>query len=148
MKNDRDKIEEIIREIATKHGIAVARDDPILILQTINNHLLADSAKAQQVMLDHYKEELEGLALRWGTDAREKAERILNAALAASKDAMARSVEESSKSTAATVGAEIDSALARVAAQARNVRNTAILNVAAAVITMAASATALWAVLH
>ena len=78
-----DPIEELIREIAAKHGIAVSRDDPILILQTINSRLMQDSAKAQQVMLDQYKEELEALALRWGNDARDKAERILNASLAA-----------------------------------------------------------------
>jgi cell division septum initiation protein DivIVA len=80
-----DPIEDLIREIAAKHGIAVSRDDPILILQTINTRLLQDSAKAQQVMLDQYKEELEALALRWGNDARDKAERILNASLAASR---------------------------------------------------------------
>ena len=42
-----DKIEELIREIAAKHGIAVGRDDPILILQTINMKLMQDSASAQ-----------------------------------------------------------------------------------------------------
>jgi hypothetical protein len=73
-----DQVEELIKEIAAKHGIAVSRDDPILILQTINARLMQDSAKAQQVMLDQYKEELEALALRWGNDAKTKAERILN----------------------------------------------------------------------
>jgi hypothetical protein len=65
-----DQVEELIKEIAAKHGIAVSRDDPILILQTINARLMQDSAKAQQVMLDQYKEELEALALRWGNDAK------------------------------------------------------------------------------
>jgi hypothetical protein len=46
-----DPIEELIKEIAAKHGIAVSRDDPILILQTINTRLLQESAKAQQAML-------------------------------------------------------------------------------------------------
>jgi hypothetical protein len=82
-----DQVEELIKEIAAKHGIAVSRDDPILILQTINARLMQDSAKAQQVMLDQYKEELEALALRWGNDAKTKAERILNVSLAASKEA-------------------------------------------------------------
>ncbi len=54
-----DNIDELIKEIAVKHGIAVSRDDPILILQTINNRLMQDSEKAQQGMLDHYKEEME-----------------------------------------------------------------------------------------
>jgi hypothetical protein len=67
-----DQVEELIKEIAAKHGIAVSRDDPILILQTINARLMQDSAKAQQVMLDQYKEELEALALRWGNDAKDQ----------------------------------------------------------------------------
>jgi hypothetical protein len=79
-----DNVDELIKEIAVKHGIAVSRDDPILILQTINNRLMQDSEKAQQAMLDQYKEELEALALRWGVDAKDKAERILNASLLAS----------------------------------------------------------------
>ena len=67
-----DQVEELIREIAAKHGIAVSRDDPILVLQTINNRLLEDGAKAQQVQLDQYKQEMEALSLRWGNDAKGK----------------------------------------------------------------------------
>ena len=79
---------ELIKEIAAKHGIAVGRDDPIMILQTINARLMQDSQKAQQEMLDTFKSELEEMSHRWGIDAKGKAERILNASLAASKDAM------------------------------------------------------------
>src|SRR5512137_900861 len=82
------EIEETIKEIAVKHGIAVGRDDPILILQTLNNRLMQANQKAQQDMLDQYKSELESISLRWSTDAKEKAERILNASLDASKAAM------------------------------------------------------------
>jgi hypothetical protein len=87
-----DQVEELIREIAAKHGIAVSRDDPIFVLQTINNRLMHDSAKAQQDMLDRYKEELEVIAQRWGADAKTKAERILNASMTASKEAMQRTI--------------------------------------------------------
>ena len=51
-----DQTEELLREIAAKHGIAVARDDPILVLQTINSRLMQESARAQQVQLDRFKE--------------------------------------------------------------------------------------------
>ena len=117
-----DQVEELIKEIAAKHGIAVSRDDPILVLQTINNRLMQDSSKAQQAQLDQYKEELEALALRWGTDAKDKAERILNAALTASKGAMDKAMQENAKSTAATVRAEVDAALGRVAGQVKDAR--------------------------
>lgn len=143
-----DQVEELIKEIAAKHGIAVSRDDPILVLQTINNRLMQDSTKAQQVQLDQYKEELEALALRWGNDAKGKAERILNASLSASKDAMGQIMQEGAKATAASVRAEIDAALASIAGPILDARRIAILNVAASCITLLAAAVALWAILR
>ena len=143
-----DQIEELIKEIAAKHGIAVSRDDPILVLQTINNRLMQDSSKAQQAQLDQYKEELEALALRWGTDAKDKAERILNAALTASKEAMGKAMQENAKSMAATVRAEVDAALGRVTVQVKDARQIGLLNVLASCITLAAAAVALWVALR
>jgi hypothetical protein len=143
-----DQVEELIKEIAAKHGIAVSRDDPILVLQTINSRLMQDSSKAQQVQLDQYKEELEALALRWGNDAKGKAERILNASLSASKDAMGQIMQEGARATAASVRTEIDAALASIAGPIRDARRIAMLNVAASCITLLAAAVALWAILR
>ena len=42
-----DKIEETIKAIAARHGIALGRDDPILILQTINERLMQDNRNYQ-----------------------------------------------------------------------------------------------------
>lgn len=84
------QLEELIKEIAEKHGVAVSRDDPILILQTINNRLMLDSQRAQEAMLEQYRE---GIATRSGSDAKVKAELILNAAMTASKEAMAKNLE-------------------------------------------------------
>jgi hypothetical protein len=139
-----DPTEELIKEIAAKHGIAVSRDDPILVLQTINSRLMQDSAKAQQVQLDQYKEELEDLALRWGNDAKSKAERILNASLAASQDAMRKVMQEGAKETVTSVRSEIDITLACVATSIQDARQIGILNVVASCITLLAAAIALW----
>lgn len=143
-----DAVEELLKEIAAKHGIAVSRDDPILVLQTINSRLLLESSKAQQAQLDQYKEELEALALRWGADAKDKAERILNAALAASKETMSKAIQDSVNSTAATVRGEVDAALARVADQVNDAKRIGWLNVFASCITLAAAAVALWVTLR
>lgn len=59
-----DRVDDLIGEVARKHGVAIGRDDPILVLQTINERLLQDSSAAQQALLDAYKEELEALASR------------------------------------------------------------------------------------
>lgn len=136
-----DKIEELIREIAAKHGIAVGRDDPILILQTINMKLMQDSASAQQEILDAFKSELESIAHRWGDDAKGKAERTLNAALAASKDAMTRGMQEGAKAAAEAVRREVEA----VTAQIREAKRVAIMNMVAAGMAVFAAGLALWA---
>ncbi|MEX3581620.1 MAG: conjugal transfer protein TraM [Burkholderia sp.] len=143
--SEADQLEELIKEIAVKHGIAVSRDDPILVLQTINNRLMLDSQKAQEAMLDQYKEELEGIATRWGNDAKVKAERILNAAMTASKEAMAKTLQDGAIAAAAVVRKEVDSALERAQGQLRASRGLSMWNLAAAAITLLAAAVAAWA---
>ena len=143
-----NEVEELIKEIAVKHGIAVGRDDPIMILQTINARLMQDSQKAQQEMLDQFKSELEEISQRWSIDAKDKAERILNASLAASKDAMVQVMLEDIKVMAASVRGEIDAALSHVSAPIRDARRISILNVIASCITMFAAAVVLWVALH
>jgi Mg2+ and Co2+ transporter CorA len=139
-----DSVDELIKEIAAKHGIAVGRDDPIMMLQTINARLLADSAKAQEAMLERYKEELEALSARWSSDAKAKAERVLNVSLEASRNAM----RELAKETAALMRAELETGLGRVVVSLRQARMVGILNVVASCIMLVAVATAVWAVTH
>lgn len=143
-----DQIEELIKEIAVKHGIAVGRDDPILVLQTINQRLMQDTSEAQRTQLDQFKEELEGLALRWGTDAKVLAERVLNASLTASKEVMGKYVEEGAKATANAVKSEIDGAVAPLIVAVSNAGRVAMLNVIASCIALAAAGVSLWVVLR
>ena len=140
-----DKIEDIIKEIAVKHGIAVGRDDPILILQTINERLMQDSAAAQQEILDRFKEELESIAHRWGDDAKSKAERTLNAALTASREAMMKGMQDGAKAAAETVRRELEAATAQLAAPIRESKRVALMNMVAAGMAVFAAGLALWA---
>ncbi|CAD7741691.1 Protein TraM (plasmid) [Xanthomonas hydrangeae] len=143
-----DKIEDLIREIAVKHGIAVGRDDPILVLQTINASLMADSAAQQQEILDRFKEELEGIAHRWGEDAKGKAERILNAALAASKEGMAKVMKDSAASAADAIRREVEEVVVnKVSAKIADARRLAVMNLIAGGMVLAAAAMAVWATL-
>lgn len=138
-----DKIEAIIKEIAAKHGIAVGRDDPILILQTINERLMQDSAAAQQETLDRFKEELEAIAHRWGEDAKSKAERTLNAALTASKDAMMKGMQEGAKAAAESARREVDAAVGQLADPIRDGKRIAVMNMIAGGMAVVAAALAL-----
>ena len=142
------EIEETIKEIAAKHGIAVCRDDPILILQTLNNRLMQASQKAQQEMLDQYKSELEGISLRWSTDAKEKAERILNASLDASKAAMERSLRAGAKEVVTTIKAELDASLNRISRPIKDANRIGLMNLTASCITLLAAAVLLWTTTH
>jgi ElaB/YqjD/DUF883 family membrane-anchored ribosome-binding protein len=139
-----DKIEETIKEIAAKHGIAVGRNDPILILQTINERLMQDSAAAQQEILDRFKEELESIAHRWGDDAKNKAERTLNAALTASREAMHKTMQDGAKAAAEVVRSEVEAAAAQLVKPIRESKRVAFMNMIAACFAVLAAGVALW----
>ena len=142
--NEDVELEELIKEIAVKHGIALGRDDPILILQTLNNRLLQASQKAQQALLDQYKAELEDLSLRWSVDAKEKAERILNASLDASKAAMERLLRAGAKEAVTTIKTEVDASLNRINRRIKDTNRISLMNLAASCITLLATAVLLW----
>ena len=135
-----EKIEETIKEIAVKHGIAVGRDDPIMILHTINERLMKETAAAQRQIMHEFREELESAAHQWEAVAKKTAERILNAALAASKKAIA----EEGKTAAEAMGIEIDSILAQADETKRSSRKLVIINSAVTVISLLAVVAVLW----
>ncbi len=140
-----DPIEAIIQDIAVKHGVAVGRDDPILILQTLHERLLRDAAAAQQDRLDGFKEELEAIAHRWGENARDKAQRTLNAALAAGQEAMTKGLQEGVEAAGETMRRETEAMLAPFAAVLGDARRVARMNLVAAGMTVFAAGLALWA---
>ncbi|HAU1718716.1 TPA: conjugal transfer protein TraM [Legionella pneumophila] len=134
-----DQFESLINEVAIKHGVVLGRNDPILILQTMNAKLMEDNAKTQQLMLHQYKEELEGIALRWGNEAKEKSERILNSSLAASKEAMANVLQESAKNTTISIHNSIENLLFRTEGLLRRTERIAMFNLTASACTLLAA---------
>jgi hypothetical protein len=110
-----DSLDSLIGDIAVKHGVAVSRDDPLLILQTIFRHFMEQGAKAQEATLESFKEEMEGVSLRWGVDAKGKADRVLTAALAESRDAMIQAMQDGAKVAVSAVHSEMERARASLA---------------------------------
>ncbi|HCJ4282390.1 TPA: conjugal transfer protein TraM [Legionella pneumophila] len=92
-----EKLDKIIQDITVKHSVLLGKDDPILMLQTMNEQLIEENRKAQQDLLVQFREEMEGISSQWKDDAKEKAEKVLNAALASSKEAITRLLHESTK---------------------------------------------------
>lgn len=141
-----DPLAELIKEIAVKHGVAVGRDDPILILQTLNKRLMEDNTKAQQHLLDRFKEELEDLARRWGEDSKTRAERILNASLTAGKETMAIAVQEMTQTAAASMEREMENVLAHIHTPLSSLRYLAGMMILASFISLAVACVLLWRV--
>lgn len=127
--------DELISEISVKHGISLSHDDPILILQTINARLIRDNVKAQDNLLHQYKEELEEIYLRWGNEAKEKAEKILNASLSASKEAMANLLTEGAEKTAIILDKKVSFLLSQAAEKLNNTKKIALINLTASIVT-------------
>lgn len=143
-----DKIDSLIKEIASKHGVAVGRDDPIMILQTINEKLMQESSESQQKILDSFKEELEDIANRWGDDAKNKAERTLNAALAASREAMTNLMQEGVRLAIEKIRDEIGTVSRQLSTPIRTAKKVAIMNLVAASMTTFAAVLSLWFLIH
>ena len=135
-----EKIEETIKEIAVKHGIAVGRNDPIMILHTINERLMKETAAAQRQILHEFKEELEAAAHQWEAEAKKNAETILNAALAVSKEV----ITKEGRTVAVFLGREVDSRLAQAGATIWSARILAIINIAVAVLALLTVVASSW----
>lgn len=132
-----DKIDQSIQDIAVKHGVILGKDDPILILQTMNNRLLEENRKAQQDLLTQFKEEMEGISFQWKDDAQIKAEKILNTALIASKESMTRLLQQITNESVQTMKKIISDSLAEahdLAQQTRKFSRFALLSSAAILI--------------
>jgi hypothetical protein len=100
---------------------------------------MLNSSAAHKVQLDHFKEELEAISMRWRTDAKDKTDRILNAALSASQEAMRASVMQSAEATSERVRAAMNESLFRVESAASIGNRSAVLNLVASIITMLAA---------
>jgi hypothetical protein len=135
-----DALEETIKDIAIKHGIVVGRDDPILVLHTMNERLFQENQVAQQALLDSFKSEMESIAQAWDQTATLKAERTLSAALKVSKDMMIKSVENSVQIATESIQAEMsESVISALLRSQRETRRMTIINLVAASLTLAAA---------
>jgi len=122
--------------IALQNGIIVDKEDPIMIMYTVNKKLMQDSAASQQLQLQQFGEELEDLIHRFGLESKDKANQILNAALDASKESMENELSEGTQSAMTDISKEINSIINRASAQSKGSMKVATLNIIASIITM------------
>ena len=58
-----NEIDELIREIAVKHGVALGRDDPIVMLQTAIELMIKRLAEHQQESVQSLQQDISALSL-------------------------------------------------------------------------------------
>lgn len=143
MAYDEEKMDDIIREIALKNGVAVSRRDPIMIVHTMNSQLLKEGKVAQHEVLEIFKSELEGIAHQWGEDAKQKAEKILNASLTASKEAMNNGMKEGAERAGKDLALIIDKSTEQMEKLAESTRRVVYINLGVSVLVILAIISAL-----
>ena len=131
-----EKIDEVIQQIASDHGIAVSKDDPIMILHTMNDRLISDSKAAQQELLDNFRSELEVTVSELSLQAKNHSDRILNTTITTSKNEMARVMEEQSNIIIERWKADLQTEFNEACKTMATSRQTAILNIIASFITL------------
>jgi hypothetical protein len=82
---DRDPLDEIIREVAIRHGYVIDRHDPILMTYTINRKVMEASVQIQSALLAECRREWEGAASRIQDEAAARLEQRMQEAITASR---------------------------------------------------------------
>jgi len=136
MSTSEQKIDEVINEIASEHGIVIPKDDPIMMLHTINKRLILDSKVAQHDLLDNFRSQMEVISNGWSIEAKNHSDRILNSAVSSSKAEVARVMEEQSRVIIEKWKEELNTGFSEVLKTTQSSRQTAILNIIASFITL------------
>lgn len=139
-----DPTDDLLREIASKHGVALDRHDPILIVHTLHARLLAESTSAQQAMLEDYRKTLEAMLERWGAETKAKAERIVSASLTASTEAMKTQMATHTTDVASAIRKEVTDVLGQTETRIRTATMIGYLNLFAALVTCLAAIVIYW----
>ena len=135
---DDDRTDDLLKEIASKHGVALDREDPILIVQTMHARLLAESRSAQHTMLEDYRTTLEGLLDRWSTETTAKAERIVTASLTATTETMKAQMAAHTTDVAGSIRNEVTGVLEQSETRIRRATTLGYLNLLAALVMLLA----------
>ncbi|SES90994.1 Transcriptional activator TraM [Nitrosomonas marina] len=128
-----DKLDALIKRIASEHGIALTRDDPVLMMHTLNEVLLEQNEKAHAELLSKYEAILQESFNQWHSYASKKSNALISSHqnnFSKTHDQLAdQSIQLISEKISITINHEIRE-LTRISRQA------AIMNLLAAVLVL------------
>jgi len=129
-------LDALIGEIATRHGVAVSRDDPVMILATLNERLIEDSRDAQRQLLEEFRTDMGSASQRWIQESQQRAQSLLQQAAEANRAAAAASVQQHRTAVTAAVREEVGGLQIAV----NQLRALLLLQLSASLLTFAAVA--------
>ncbi len=129
------QMDEVIQQIASAHGVVLSKDDPIMMLHTMNEHLIKENKSAQQDLLENLRSQMELFSDQWSIEAKNHSDRILNSSIVSSKAEVARVMEEQSRVIIEQWKHELSTGFSQVHNTIQASRQTAILNIIASFIT-------------
>jgi|GEM_PF-5434316 len=136
--------EDILIEIARKHGVALGKKDPILIVYTLNQKMIEDQTKAQEKLFDEFRSQMEESTQSWHLESKKRAETILTASLDASKKAMLNTMTDNAKAASNAVREEFNGLADIITQKMNESRQTSYINLIASFVTLAASCIVLY----
>ena len=74
-----DKLDALIKRVASEHGIILSQDDPVLMMHTLNEVLLEQNEKAHAELLSNYQATLEESFNQWREYSTKKSNAMINA---------------------------------------------------------------------
>jgi pyruvate-formate lyase len=96
-------IEDVIKAVALKNNQAVEKDDPIMALITIMAKIAEDWQATMDASLEDHLTKHEEMAARWRKNTPAQVNKVLDAAIAAGKETMAKSMSEGAEKVMAIV---------------------------------------------
>ena len=76
-----DKLDALIKRVASEHGIILSQDDPVLMMHTLNEVLLEQNEKAHAELLSNYQATLEESFNQWREYSTKRSNIINNASM-------------------------------------------------------------------
>jgi len=139
-----DSLDEIVKEVAAKHGFVLSLDDPVLLVYTIQQRLLADSANGQQLLFDHFREELEQTLDDWEKETTSKLDQALVRTIAVAKTDFRDQMNQDVEKITAVVDVRYATIQSQIWEELKKCQRSSNISLVAAVLTVAAAAVVLW----
>ncbi len=74
-----DKLDALIKRVASEHGIVLSQNDPVLMMHTLNEVLLEQNNRAHAELLSNYRSILEESFNQWREYSTKKSNAIISA---------------------------------------------------------------------